>query len=168
MFIVSPSSAALSDLYCAEHGRLRRIARRITGCREASEDVVQDAFVKLSGRSVEARDVGLVVRTAQNLARDAMRAERVRAAYASKVTVDQVAPGMVAPDDAVAGRQELGALFDALRSLPERTREVFLMNKVDELTYPQIAARLGVSVSTIEKEMISALEFCRAWRRRRG
>ena len=165
--VVATSTSVLTGLYAAEHGRLRRLARRITGCREAAEDVVQDAFVKLSGRRIESSDVGLVVRTAQNLARDAMRAERVRAVYASKVTPDQVAPGVVAPDEAVAGRQELGALFEALKALPERTRRIFLMNKVDEVTYPEIARRLGVSVSTVEKEMISALEFCRDWRRRR-
>lgn len=161
-------SSALSGLYATEQGRLRRIARRITGCRETAEDVVQDAFIKLAGRRVEARDIGLVVRTTQNLARDAVRAARVRTVYASKVTDEQVVAGIAAPDEAAAGRQELGALFEAITALPERTRRIFLMNKVDELTYPEIARRLDVSVSTVEKEMISALEFCRAWRRRQS
>jgi len=94
-------SSALSGLYATEQGRLRRIARRITGCRETAEDVVQDAFIKLAGRRVEARDIGLVVRTTQNLARDAVRAARVRTVYASKVTDEQVVAGIAAPDEAV-------------------------------------------------------------------
>ncbi|WP_020181470.1 sigma-70 family RNA polymerase sigma factor [Methylopila sp. M107] len=161
------TTSALTDLYALEFGRLRRLARRITGCRETAEDVVQDAFFKLSGRSIEERDIGLVVRTAQNLARDAMRAERVRALYASRTTPEQMTAGPVPPDEAAAGRQELGALLEALHTLPERTRRVFLLNKVDGRTYPEIAELLGVSVSTIEKEMISALQFCRDWRGRR-
>lgn len=160
-------SSALPGLYASEHGRLKRLVRRITGCPEAAEDVVQDAFLKLSDRRLGASDVGLVVRTAQNLARDLMRAERVRSVYASKITDHQMTAGRAAPDDEVAGRQELGALLEALKALPERTRRVFLMNRVDEMTYPQIARALGVSVSTVEKEMISALEFCRSWRKRR-
>jgi RNA polymerase sigma factor (sigma-70 family) len=162
------ASAGLVGIYASEHGRLRRLARRITGSAEAAEDAVHDAFLKLSGREVRAADVGLVVRTAQNLARDAARAERVRRLHASKVTLEQVAPGAVAPDDDLAGRQELADLLAALRSLPDRTRRVFLMSKVDEMTYPEIARLLDVSVSTVEKDMISALDFCRAWRRRRG
>jgi RNA polymerase sigma factor (sigma-70 family) len=161
------TTSALASIYSVEYGRLRRAIRRITGCREMADDALQNAYVKLHGREIDGRDVGLLVRTAQNLARDAMRADRVRAAYAAKVTSDQIASGGIAPDEAVAGRQELGALLDALKALPERTRRIFLLNKIDGMTYPQIARLLGVSVSTVEKEMISALEFCRAWRRRR-
>lgn len=161
-------SGELARIYLEERSRLRRLVRRITGCAEAAEDVVQDAFVKLSGRDVGRADLGLVVRTAQNLARDAMRAERVRAAYAERVTPEQAATGAVGPEAETAGRQELADLLEALKSLPSRTQTVFLMSRVDEMSYPQIARALGVSVSTVEKEMISALEFCRAWRRRRG
>jgi len=161
-----PSISALAGFYASEHGRLRRIARRITGCREAAEDVVQEAFVKLSGRQVEADDLGLLVRTTQNIARDAMRAARVRTAYATAMTEDQVSPGFAAPDEAAASRQELDALLSAIQALPERTRRILLLSKVDQLTYPEIAKRLDVSISTVEKEMISALSFCRDWRRR--
>lgn len=160
--------SVLSGFYASEHGRLRRIARRITGCRDAAEDVVQEAFVKLSGRKVEGDDIGLLVRTTQNLARDAMRSARVRTAYAARLSEHQVFAGPIAPDQEVASRQELDALLAAIEALPERTRRVFLLNKVDEQTYPEIAKRLGVSVSTVEKEMISALAFCRDWRRRRA
>ena len=162
------SISVLSGFYASEHGRLRRIARRITGRHDDAEDVVQDAFVKLSGRQVGADDLGLLVRTTQNLARDAMRAARVRTAYAAQMTDDQLSPDAAAPDQTTASRQELGALLAAIEALPERTRRIFLMNKVDELTYPEIAKRLEVSVSTVEKEMISALSFCRDWRRRRA
>jgi RNA polymerase sigma factor (sigma-70 family) len=158
---------ALTMLYAAESGRLRRLARRITGCADAAEDVVHDAFLKLSGRDIGLADVGLLVRTAQNLARDVRRAERVRTLYAERTTPEQAASSPAAPDDATADRRELDALFEALKALPERTQKVFLLSRLDEMSYPQIAERLGVSVSTVEKDMISAIEFCRVWRRRR-
>ena len=163
---MTTTTTALTGLYALELGRLRRLAQRITGSRETAEDVVQDAYLKLDGRPISDRDLGLVVKTAQNLARDAMRAERVRAVYASDVASGQLVQGEVGPEEAVAGRQELGALFEALKALPDRTRRVFLLNKVDEKTYPEIARLLDVSVSTVEKEMMSALVFCRDWRRR--
>jgi RNA polymerase sigma-70 factor (ECF subfamily) len=40
---------------------------------------------------------------------------------------------------------------------------VFLLNRLDGMTYPAIAKALGVSVSTVEKDMIRALDLCRRW-----
>jgi RNA polymerase sigma-70 factor (ECF subfamily) len=157
----------LRRLYVTERARIRRLVRRIVGSPDLAEDLVQDAFVKLSGRQLGQADVGLVVRTAQNLARDAMRADRVRAAYADEMRPEQIATAPAAPDEAAARRQELNDLFEALKSLPRRTQQVFLMSRLDERSYPQIARELGVSLSTVEKDMASALEFCRRWRSRR-
>jgi RNA polymerase sigma factor (sigma-70 family) len=161
------TTTELLRLYTTEQSRLRRLVQRITGNAESAEDVVHDAFLKLSGREIGSADIGLFVRTAQNLARDLKRAERVRHHYAAGTTEEQITTPVAAPDQAVAERQELDELFKALSSLPKRTQRIFLMNKVDEMTHPQIAAELGVSVSTVEKEMISALNFCRSWRKRR-
>lgn len=161
------SSSDFARLYATEHGRLSRIVRRLAGSTEAAEDIAHDTFVKLSGREVGEADIGLLVRTAQNLARDQRRAERVRTSYAASVTEEQLSQPTASPDQAAAARQELDALFKALKSLPERTQRIFLLSRLDEMTYPQIAKKLGVSVSTVEKDMVSALEFCRTWRAKR-
>lgn len=44
-----------------------------------------------------------------------------------------------------------------IRALPQRTREAFLMHRFESQTYRQIAARLGVSVSMVEKHIAEAL-----------
>jgi RNA polymerase sigma-70 factor (ECF subfamily) len=46
---------------------------------------------------------------------------------------------------------------DAVQHLTPRTREVFILHRVDELTYTEIAARLGISVSTVEYHIMRAL-----------
>jgi len=48
-------------------------------------------------------------------------------------------------------------LMKAIEELPEGQREVFLMHRIDELKYREIAERLGVSVKAIEKRMHKAL-----------
>jgi RNA polymerase sigma-70 factor (ECF subfamily) len=53
----------------------------------------------------------------------------------------------------------LAALLD---ELPQRTREVFLLNRMEGLTYTQLAARFSVSVGTIEKQISYALAQLRA------
>ena len=161
------AAQGLLRIYENEYVRLQRVVRRMTGSVEAAEDIVHDTFLKLNGRDIGSGDVGLLVRTAQNLARDVLRSQQVRHAYAASMTAEQIAPRTATPDEEVAGKQELNDLLNALKSLPRRTQQVFLLSKLDEMTYPQIAEKLGVSVSTVEKDMISALDFCRAWRRRR-
>lgn len=49
-------------------------------------------------------------------------------------------------------------LEKAIASLPEKQRIVFLMNRIDELTYKEIADRLEISVKAVEKRMHEALE----------
>ncbi|NEW86978.1 RNA polymerase sigma factor [Rhodopseudomonas sp. WA056] len=164
---VMSSATDLLNIYGSEQGQLKRMVRRITGNAHTAEDVVHETFIKLMNRKVGERDVGLVVTTARNLACDVLRAERVRASYANNVSSEQLQTGVVDPEDAVASRMDLDALFRALETLPRRTQRIFLLSKVDGMTYPQIARSLKISVSTVEKEMISALEFCRTWRQRR-
>ena len=48
-------------------------------------------------------------------------------------------------------------LQDAVTSLSEKQRIVFLMNRIDSLTYAEIANRLGISVKAVEKRMTGAL-----------
>jgi RNA polymerase sigma-70 factor (ECF subfamily) len=50
-------------------------------------------------------------------------------------------------------------LQEAIASLPEKQRTVFLMNRIDELTYREIAQRLEIGVKAVEKRMHEALEF---------
>lgn len=49
----------------------------------------------------------------------------------------------------------------ALKNLPEKQRIVFLMSRIDELKYYEIANRLGISVKAVEKRMKNALEYLR-------
>jgi len=48
-----------------------------------------------------------------------------------------------------------------LDKMPEKTREIFLMNRIEELKYSEIAERLDLSVKAIEKRMHQALEIVR-------
>jgi RNA polymerase sigma-70 factor (ECF subfamily) len=53
-------------------------------------------------------------------------------------------------------------LQQAISALPEGSREVFLMNRIDRLKYAEIAERLGLSVKAVEKRMHQALQALRS------
>jgi RNA polymerase sigma-70 factor (ECF subfamily) len=66
-----------------------------------------------------------------------------------------------APDFELEMQQFDRQLQDALAKLDEKKRSVFLMNRIDDLTYNQIAENLGLTVKAVEKRMEKALAFLR-------
>jgi len=59
-------------------------------------------------------------------------------------------------------RQELELLQGAIARLPEGCRAVLLLRKIEQLSHKQIAQRLGIAVSTVEKQHARALRLLRA------
>jgi len=57
----------------------------------------------------------------------------------------------------VAAMIDLHALRRAFDALPERTREVFWLHRVDDLSYAQIAALLGITIEEVQTEIANAL-----------
>lgn len=160
---MAANSSALIDVFLKERARVVGLIRRITGSVETAEDIAHDALLRLWDRPVDGDCRSLLFRTAQNLAIDHMRGQKVRSAYADEVTArsQQDTAGIDGPDRSAAAREEIGILERALASLPSRAKRVFLLNRLDGCSYDEIALRLRVSVSTVEKDMIRALRACR-------
>lgn len=137
---------------------------RGAGCRADAADLVQELFLRLWSSRAEAPDnpAGYLFRSARNLLVDHQRAAGARAGLAAASSPVQHHAEPVRPDDACAAGADLAAVERALRRLPERTRRVFLLNRVHGRTYDDIARALRVSVSTVEKDMMRALAACKA------
>ncbi len=52
-------------------------------------------------------------------------------------------------------------IYDALQSLPEKCREIFMLNRFEGLKYAQIAEKLNISVKTVETQMSKGLKILR-------
>ncbi|MDD0841750.1 RNA polymerase sigma factor [Pseudomonas sp. Gutcm_11s] len=154
---MSKSSPFLS-LYLREQSRVLQLIRRIVGDRSTAEDLAQDTFLRLWDRQLGESDRGLLFRTAQNLALDHLRARQVRQRHACQ-QADEEEQALDLQQQAEA-RQELELLLQRLRGLPRRSQQVFLLSRVDGMPYASIAERLGVSLSTVEKDMIRVLQHC--------
>jgi RNA polymerase sigma-70 factor (ECF subfamily) len=55
------------------------------------------------------------------------------------------------------GAQRLTRVIAVIEAMPPRRREVFLLHRIEELTYAQIARRIGVSMKAVEKHMHLAM-----------
>jgi RNA polymerase sigma factor (sigma-70 family) len=161
---MSAANAALAGLYQAHANELHGFARRRVGCQQA-EDVVQDAFLHLLQRGTAAtleQPRPYLFRIAANLAVDLARKTEVRLRYAGEgfaLACNAAAPA--SPEAAAGGAMELRRLQTSLAELPPLCRDAFLLNRVEELTHAEIAARLGVSVRTIDRHMVKAWEHLR-------
>nr|WP_230385219.1 sigma-70 family RNA polymerase sigma factor [Pseudomonas sp. HD6421] len=148
----------------AQRARMEALVSRRVGCRATASDLVQELFLRFWRRpevKVEALDTYLL-RCAGNLAIDHLRSEgsRERLAEASMSIEDGEAAG--APEHALEVDHDLQRIEAALRALPERTRQIFLLNRVHGCKYAEIAKAMQLSQSAVEKHMMRALEACKA------
>ena len=73
------------------------------------------------------------------------------------------------PADMAAGKEQdgtvdlAGAVTEALGRLPARCREVFVLSRLSQLTYQQIADTLGISVKTVDNQIGKALKIMRSF-----
>jgi len=134
----------------------------------AAEDLVQDIYVRLSGVDPGAdiqNPTAYLYRLGSNLMLDKLRGER-RTAHRDGAWLDTQTTRIglhevsAEPDAeaAVAARQRLSLLTEALKELSPQTQRVFRMHKFEGLSHPEVAAALGVSRSAVEKHMMTALK----------
>lgn len=139
-----------------------------------AEDIVQEAFVRFhrAGHELSAPDARpLLFAIAKNLLKDHWKqANRVRARTVRLDADEATAAWERAPCEAPAAdrrsiaRQDLAGVAEAIKTLPPRCRDAFLLHRFEDLSYRQIADRLGVSVSMVEKHLAEALRRLKAAR----
>lgn len=156
----------LAETVVAHYRELVDFLSRRTGSRDAAQDCAQETWVKLArSRKLKAPVDNLrayVFQVAANLAIDLQRRDtaeqRKQAVYAQSQGPDQAAPDTL---DVAAMRQTIARLEAAILRQPVRTRQIFLMHKIDGDSYGDIAQALAVSVKTVEKHMTRVLLACR-------
>jgi len=140
---------AVEALFRAEYRSLVRLASLLVGDREASEEIVQDAFVRLQLRWGGLRDASRApawLRSAVlNGARSRLRRRGVRRRY--EPAAGAARPG---PDAAAVADDEHRRVIEALRTLPVRQREAIVLRFYEELSEAETAAAMGVSAGSVK------------------
>ncbi len=122
-----------------------------------AEDITQDVFVTLWQRCADADPEtvkSFLYKIASNRVIDYFRRNKVAANYISnrKSSVDHISPQFLLEE------QEYKVKLDrVLMDIPEPSRIVFLMSRMERLKYDEIAERLDISVKAVEKRMHKAL-----------
>ncbi len=157
--------AARADAFARQAAAMRGplttyFRRRVRNAGEV-EDLVQDVFLRLAVRGApeDTDHAGAYVfQIAASVLADRYRRRAVRHAD-HHVVLDPDLHGEedFGPDRIYAGKQALNAAAAALMTMPERTRMIFLLRRIDGLRHRAIASQLGLSVSAVEKHMARAI-----------
>jgi RNA polymerase sigma-70 factor (ECF subfamily) len=144
---------------------LRAYARRFSdGSPAGVEDLVHETFAQLIGfagwRGID-NVAAFAVRTLRNEAfKIARRSKIVSISVMSDLDSLGVADDLPGAERMLEARDELRLLARLIADLPPQCRRVFTLRKVYGLSHEEIAVRLGLSISTIEKHVIKGLRLC--------
>jgi RNA polymerase sigma factor (sigma-70 family) len=159
---VSGETVAIIDprllrAFLDNHRELVRFLSRRLRCLFTARDLVQEVYLRLArsgGDHPIENPRALLFRIAVNVASDHVRvqgrrAELLREAHDLLWAQDDE----ISPERQVLAKDELARIGAALACLPARTRRVFYLNRFEGVTQSEIALRLGVSRTSVEKHM---------------
>jgi RNA polymerase sigma factor (sigma-70 family) len=130
-----------------------------------AEDLVHDAYVKYEETSKEKvieKPEAFLMKVALNLSIDAHRASTVRG---EEVMLEDVViiDGRPSTEAVVLAREELAQVAECLSQMSERTRSIFLDNRVEGLSYQQLSEKYGITKSAVEKQIAKGVMLTALW-----
>jgi RNA polymerase sigma-70 factor (sigma-E family) len=148
--------ALVVNLFRQEASSLVRLTRLFVDDRNAAEDLVQEAFIRLARSAHRLRDPAKAPAYLRsivlNLARDHNRRGLVSLRH-HLPSDDQAAV-----EDEITLREDQQRVIDALRELPHRQRDCIVLRYYDELGIDEIAETLGISRNSVKTHLGRGLD----------
>ena len=160
-------NCAFNAVFLAQRVTLLRTLQRMVDNPSTAEDLLQETYLRVT-RALGERPIEhlepFVFQTARNLALDHLRARRIQ----SRTMLDDVPPEVVesvaAPvssaEDAAHAKQLLERLNVSLSQLSSRQQQIFILSRLHGHSYLEIAEKLDVSLSTVQKELKLIMAIC--------
>lgn len=163
-----PNTLSVVTAAFLEHSTvLKRFLSRYFSSQQDVEDVVQETYLRAY---VEHHKKGLrhprgfLFRVAKNVALTKLsKKSRQITDYIEDIALTEVFDSEASVDKYVEAEETLGLYCEALASLPYKCREAFVLRKVHGLSHAEIAERLSMSVSSVEKYLRRGILTCDAF-----
>ena len=163
--------SGVTRAFVEHNGSIKSFLGRLLTQRQDIEDVAQEAYLRAyvaeQSRGIDQPEAYLF-RSARNLALTKLTQK------SRQITdlIDDLGPSVVlrgeAPlEEEVEAEESLGLHCEAVAHLPEKCKQVYILRKVYGLSHREIAERMSLSVSSVEKYMLKGVLACRAYVQRR-
>jgi RNA polymerase sigma factor (sigma-70 family) len=140
--------------------RLKDVLRRMGRSPEDTDDLIQEAFLRLhvycQTHEVH-QEEAFLVHAVKNLSVDAHRRAHRDLYVKTPIESLPLLDLKLRPDEELSVQQRLDRVRAVLDGLTPRTREVFLMHRIEGLSSAQIGAAFRISVSAVEKHIARAV-----------
>ena len=128
---------------------------------EQAEDITQDSFIKLWENCKKipfSKAKSYLYTVASNAFINIKKHEQMKRKHQDKLSKESTT---ITPEHILLEKEFYQKLKKLIDNLPEKQREVFLMNRIKKLKYKEIAEKLNISVKAVEKRMHLALKVIR-------
>jgi RNA polymerase sigma factor (sigma-70 family) len=163
--------SAVSAAFLANNDFLKRFLARYFSERQDIEDVAQEAYLRAYAaeqRKEIAEPKAYLFRIAKNLALTKLTKKSNKITdYLEESGASIVIECGAAADVEAEANEALGLYCEAVAALPEKCRQVFLLRKVHGLAHKEIAKRMSLSVSSVEKYLLRGILECKAFVKQR-
>jgi RNA polymerase sigma-70 factor (ECF subfamily) len=127
------------------------------------DDAVQDVWIRAHAHlgTDEVDNVqAYLFQTARSVLTDRARRAAVRqeGRHEDLTEMNHPVEG-ITPERLLIGREAVARIVALLQEMPERTRDVFVLHRFDDMSYREIAQRMLISVSAVEKHIMKALRL---------
>ncbi|MBL8271217.1 RNA polymerase sigma factor, partial [Steroidobacter sp.] len=143
---------------------LRRFVRRFAQNRHDVEDITQETIVRAlqaeKDRKIEDPRAFLFGIAKNIVYKDLRRRSRLIVEFIDDAVADAGLPAVEPLDEQLDARQRMILFWQAVATLPPQCQKVFVMCRVLGQSHKEIAARLGISISTVEKHVAAGLKRC--------
>jgi RNA polymerase sigma-70 factor (ECF subfamily) len=151
----------LRQLLTAGYEDLKRRLTRRLGSADTAAEALHETYLRLDGTAEigSIRNPGaFLYRMALNVAMDGYRVDMRWLRRAELEALQHESDDQLTPERIVMARSEIALLEVALIDMPPRRRAIFMTALIEDLPYREVAARFGVSVRLVEREVRKALD----------
>lgn len=136
------------------------------------DDIVQESFrriVEVKRTQPIPSPKGLLFTIARNLLKDLFRKKsNAQTSFVAEMEDLAVLDNGTSPSDSACIHDEIAVLREAIQSLPPRCKKILILRKMENLSQKAIAARLNISVHTVETQLTRGLKKCQKHFEKRG
>lgn len=163
------SAGGLEGVYYLHRAELLRLLCARTGDATEAEDILQDLWLKAHAQQAAtlSNSKAYLYRMAQNLLIDRLRERRRRMCrdyqWLTDFALAHAGTGgwQRSAEEAAYENEETERLARAIERLPDGARRVFRLHKLEGLSHAEVASRLAISRSGVEKHMAVAMKYLR-------